>query len=88
MVFCCKTYECVLSTDLMDHVPNVADAGKPAAGKYLIMMMSGKLSVVCFLVGNTRHLSCLNKTDGGTRQTAGIVITNQVSLWFLANKCH
>jgi len=30
-----KTFECVLSTDLMDHVPDSVDAGKPAVGKYL-----------------------------------------------------
>ena len=39
MVCLSQTYECVLSTDLMDHVPNVADAGKPAVGKYLVTMM-------------------------------------------------
>jgi len=36
-----KTCECILSTDLMHHVPDIADAGKPAVGMYISMMMLG-----------------------------------------------
>ena len=41
MVCVFKTLDCILSTDLLDHVPDVINAGKPAAGMYLI--------IICYL---------------------------------------
>lgn len=43
LCLCCivrvfKTCECILSTDLLQHVPDIADAGKSAVGMYASIM--------------------------------------------------